>query len=175
MGCSKYDLEIITLEDNEIIKRLGPITDLESDAITEILKNKIDKCRHLDGNTKIAPWTDSMLELRNMVCMEYMRQGYSKQKCIEKIQSRLGVSQPTAKNYYDTAINHLLEDGEEIRNEARKKSLERLNQVAEEAMKSGNLKIALSAYDQINKIEGLYTQKQEIKIDDIETVFKFGE
>lgn len=56
----------------------------------------------------------------------------------------------------------------------KKKMIEKLQRIADDAMANGDRKSALAAYEQINKLNGAYTQKIEAEVSG-EMHFDFGE
>lgn len=96
--------------------------------------------------------------------LQKMAEGKSKRTVLKETSEEVGIKDNAARNWYNKAINSLIIDNEETISAARTKALERLEHVAKEAIKKGHYPTALKAYDQMNKINGLYTEKQEVEV-----------
>ena len=83
-----------------------------------------------------------------------------------------GISKVTADKYYRQALEYLAVENDAIKGAARKIAIERLNAIIEQAKKRGSTHSALQALDQLNKINGLYSEKKEVEITGIK--FDFG-
>ena len=124
-------------------------------------------------NTMNQQWDDELLEMRNMVIYDYIRQGLSYRRISEEIANRWGVTVQTANRYYKEAMNALVVDNEDVIDEARKTAVERLTGIIESCYDRGLFDQALRAQDQLNKINALYTEKKEVEVTGLK--FDFGE
>lgn len=57
----------------------------------------------------------------------------------------------------------------------RKEELERTQELLEKALERNDLKTAVKAQDMINRLNGLYVEKQEVKAEIDTWTFKYGE
>lgn len=124
-------------------------------------------------NTRNQAWNDELLDARNYLVYEMIVNGLSRAMCVKEIKSRFGVGTPTAEKYYTEALNSLIVDNGEIVDEARKVAIERLQDIYQDCKRRHIYGMALSAQDQLNKINGLYTDKKQIEVTGIK--FDFGE
>lgn len=124
-------------------------------------------------NTHSQKWDDELLEIRNMVIYDYIRQGLSYRRTTEEIANRWNVTIQSAQKYYKEAMNALVVDNEDIIDEARKTAIERLTGIIEACYDRGLYDQALKAQDQLNKINALYTEKKEVEVTGLK--FDFGE
>lgn len=124
-------------------------------------------------NTKNQTWDGELLELRNMVVYDYIRQGLTYRRCCEEIANRWNISMKTAEKYYKEAMNSLVVESEEVVDEARKIAIERITGIIEDCINRGLYDQALRAQDQLNKINALYTEKKEVEVTGLK--FDFGE
>ena len=68
----------------------------------------------------------------------------------------------------------MIETNKETIEEYRNKMMEKLERLAKDAEEAGDRKSMLAAYEQINKMNGVYTQKVEADVKG-EIKFDFGE
>lgn len=123
-------------------------------------------------NTSNQTWDGEILELRNFVIYEYIRQGLSRERIYEELGNRWGISRQSFNRYYKEALESLVVENKDIIDEARKKTIERLENIAALAIDEGRLDVALKAQDQLNKINALYTDKKEVEVTGLR--FDFG-
>ena len=118
-----------------------------------------------NGGSK-ASWDDKMLKLRHKVILGLIRKGYSRAQVVEELTDRWNVSDVSINRYYNDAIEYLgeLALGEDI-GQIKKKQIERLEAQMKECIARGNFTNAVRYNDMINKINGLYTENQNINID----------
>lgn len=133
----------------------------------------INKNPNKGGNATRGFWNEEMLEVRNMLVLNLIRNGLSRQRCKEYMKQHWGVSFTTGDKYYTEAIESLVTESDTVRNAARKIAIERLTGLMERARERGNTDSELRALDQLNKINGLYSEKKEVEITGLQ--FDFGE
>lgn len=144
------------------------------EAIDAAIKSHINSLPKKGGqNTRNQSWDGELLELRNMVIYDCIRQGLSYRRTVEEISSRWDVSISTAEKYYKAAMNSLCVDNEDVVDEARKTAIERLTGIIKSCYDRGLYNEALKAQDQLNKINALYTEKKEVEVTGLK--FDFGE
>lgn len=113
-----------------------------------------------------AKWTEEELDLRNMVIIDYIRQGLSKKRVVEEICNRWNVAPKAGYEWYNKALKYLSQinkpdDLEDIKN----RQIERLEGIVESALDRNNYQDATRALDLVNKLNGLYTEKANITVD----------
>ena len=145
------------------------MTDEEVDAVIipviEDCKNKVQK------KGKIR-WSEPLLNLRNSVIFDLMfKRGYSKAKTIQTLQARWQIGMQKCYDYINAAMDALRETYQEDVEDVRKKQLEKLQQLYDDALAHNKHKEAIQALDQINKLKGLYEEKQTITVNEIKFDF----
>lgn len=145
------------------------MTEEEVDAIIvpviEDCKNKVQK----KGKIK---WTEPLLALRNSVVFDLMfKRGYSKRKTIDTLRARWQIGEQKCYDYINEAMDALRETYQDDLEDVRKKQLEKLQQLYDDALLHNKHKEAIQALDQINKLKGLYEEKQTITVNEIKFEF----
>lgn len=123
-------------------------------------------------NTGNQTWDGEILELRNYVIYQYIRQGLSRERIFEELKDRWGISRKSFDKYYKEALESLVVENKDIIDDARKKAIEKLQGIIERCYESNDFKNALKAQDQLNKINALYTDKKEVEVTGLR--FDFG-
>lgn len=123
-------------------------------------------------NTGNQTWDGEILELRNFVIYQYIRQGLSRERIFEELKERWGISRQSFSRYYKEALESLVVENKDIVDDARKKAIEKLQGIIERCYASNDFKNALKAQDQLNKINALYTDKKEVEVTGLR--FDFG-
>lgn len=158
-----------TEEKKEVYYNYSNMTDEEVDAV--ILPAIEDCKRNAQKNGKIT-WTEPLLNLRNSVIFDLMfKRGYSKAKTIQTLQARWQISNQRCYIYINEAMDALRETYQDDLEDIRKKQLEKLQQLYDDCMLHNKQKEAIQALDQINKLRGLYEEKQQITINEIKFDF----
>lgn len=158
-----------TEEKKEVYYNYFNMTDEEVDAVIlpviEDCKNKVQK------KGKIR-WTEPLLNLRNSVIFDLMfKRGYSKAKTIQTLQARWQIGMQKCYDYINTAMDALRETYQDDVEDVRKKQLEKLQRLFDDCMEHNKQKEALMALEQINKLKGLYEEKQTITVNEIKFEF----
>lgn len=158
-----------TEEKKEVYYNYFNMTDEEVDAVIlpviEDCKNKVQK------KGKIR-WTEPLLNLRNSVIFDLMfKRGYSKAKTIQTLQARWQIGMQKCYDYINAAMDALRETYTDDLEDVRKKQLEKLQQLYDDCMLHNKQKEAIQALDQINKLKGLYEEKQTITVNEIKFDF----
>lgn len=123
-------------------------------------------------NTGNQTWDGEILELRNYVIYQYIRQGLSRERIFEELKDRWGISRKSFDKYYKEALESLVVENKDIIDDARKKAIEKLQGIIEKCYEVNDFKNALKAQDQLNKINALYTDKKEVEVTGLR--FDFG-
>ena len=150
---------------------------LEPELADKMIRERIDKARP-DGRVKgdgqsLTTWKPIELEVRNQVILDLYRQGLSDRRVREEIMNRWGVKPQTAKKYIEAALDTLIEDREQYIQYNRQKAEERMLGIMEECLEKGNYRDALKASDQLHKVQGIYTENQNVQIEG-DLTFEFG-
>lgn len=124
------------------------------------------------GNGKV--WAEADKMLRNEAIYYEMGLGKSYSKIMFELSERWNCSKQTISDYIKGAREALIETNAETIEEYRNKMMEKLERLAKDAEEAGDRKSMLAAYDQINKMNGVYTQKVDADIKG-EIHFDFGE
>lgn len=145
------------------------MTDEEVDAV---IVPVIEDCkRNAQKNGKIT-WTEPLLALRNSVIFDLMyKRGYSKRKTIETLRARWQISEQRCYIYINEATEALVATYTDDLETVRKKQLEKLQEIYDDCMQHNKQKEAIQALDQINKLKGLYEEKQTITVNEIKFDF----
>lgn len=145
------------------------MTDEEVDAV---IIPVIEDCKAKKQKNGKITWTEPLLNLRNSAIFDLMfKRGYSKAKTIQTLQSRWQISNQRCYIYIDEAMDALRETYNDDLEDFRKKQLEKLQQLYDDALSHNKQKEALMAMEQINKLKGLYEEKQTITVNEIKFDF----
>ena len=153
----------------EVYYNYSNMSDEEVDAV---LIPVIEDCkRNAQKNGKIT-WTEPLKNLRNYVVFDLMfKRGYSKAKTIETLQSRWQISNQRCYIYINEAMDALRETYQDDLEDVRKEQLEKLQRIYDNALEHNKHKEAIMALEQINKLKGLYEEKQTITVNEIKFDF----
>ena len=137
---------------------------LNDDDIDKIMKEEIALMKAKGGGKK--EWNENKKMLRHNYILHLIRRGYSRAQIIAELMERWDVSWTAINQYYNSCLEYLGElcVGEDI-GKVKKKQLERLEAQMQECIDRGNYTNAARYNDMINKIEGLYTENQNITVD----------
>ena len=145
------------------------MTDEEVDAIIVPI---IEACKKGEQKKGKVKWTEPMLNLRNSVIFDLMfKRGYSKAKTIQTLQARWQIANQRCYTYINEAMDALRETYNDDLEDFRKKQIEKLQQLYDDAMLHNKHKEAIQALDQINKLKGMYEEKQTITVNEIKFDF----
>lgn len=134
----------------------------DADTIDTIIKNKLESVKKNVSKTKM--WSEAELDLRRMVIIDLIRQNLSKRRVKEELKERWGICDRTFANWYKDALDSIIEDNQDLINNAREEIIMRLEGVAETCYNNGDMSGSLKALDQLSKIFGLYTEKREVEV-----------
>lgn len=119
------------------------------------------------------PTTETRARIRQI--LDKIRKNWQKDEIIEWARSEYGISERMVIRYYHDA-QKILQDNlpdpvlvDKIRNE----QIARITSLARKAEEKGDTKNVLRALDMLNKIAGLYTEKQEVKVTSDTIRFEF--
>lgn len=139
-----------------------------------IIKTRVKMCPKRGGKVQRG-WTEDALMVRRQVIIDLIGQGLSHFRIQQELMARWEISQTCAWNYIQDAIKFMGESNKEYYKEKTELMISRLEAIAEDALLNGDRKNALSAYDQLNKLCGLYVQKVDANVKDNVTIsFDFG-
>ncbi|MBQ3414531.1 MAG: hypothetical protein IJH39_04120 [Clostridia bacterium] len=143
------------------VGKLVKLTDAEIDGIINDELNKMVK----KGGLK-KTWDENILIVRHSVIIDYIRKGLSRKRCVEEMIKRWDITFQSAYSWYNQAVKYLgeINAGEDL-GAVKQKQIERLEKLAETAMERNNLNGVARALDQINKINGLYTENTNVNVD----------
>ena len=145
------------------------MTDEEIDAIIVPI---IDACKRGEQKKGKVKWTEPMLALRNSVIFDLMyKRGYSKRKTIDTLRARWQIGEQKCYDYINAATEALIATYTDDIETVRKKQLEKLQEIYDDCMQHNKQKEALMALEQINKLKGLYEEKQTITVNEIKFEF----
>lgn len=149
---------------------------LSPEEIDKLMISKISLFSRNSKGSKAKPkWTDGEIDIRNAVILDYIcRQGLSRTETARQLSVRWECSPRTIERYIYMAIDSLNKDYDEHIDQLRDLHLERLENLLEDCIERNNTDQALKVLDQLAKVNGLYTQKQDVTINDVTTTFKFG-
>lgn len=94
--------------------------------------------------------------------------GYSKNYIAKLLVDELGFKSLNAHTLAGKVFTQIVNDKEKRETHMKEKNIARLERVYARAVDSGDLKNALSALDQLNKLTGLYREKIELSTNDFE-------
>lgn len=119
------------------------------------------------------PTAETKARVREAV--KKLKRNWQKDEVIEWAKGEYGVSERTALRYYQEAQRMLQENvpDPEFVKQVRSEQIARITALARKADEKGDTKSALKALDMINKITGLYTEKQEVNITSDTIRFEF--
>ena len=145
------------------------MTDEEVDAV---IIPVIEDCKKYVQKKGKIKWTEPLLALRNSVIFDLMfKRGYSKAKTIQTLQARWQIGMQKCYDYINAAMDALKETYQDDVEDVRKKQLEKLQRLFDDCMEHNKQKEALMALEQMNKLKGLYEEKQTITVNEIKFEF----
>lgn len=145
------------------------MTDEEVDAV---ILPVIEDCKKKVQKKGKIRWTEPLLNLRNSVIFDLMfKRGYSKAKTIQTLQARWQIGMQKCYDYINDAMDALRETYQDDVETIRQKQLEKLQQLYDDAMEHNDRKNALTALDQINKLNGIYNEQKTITIQEVKFDF----
>lgn len=156
-------------EKKDVYYNYSKMTEEEVDAI---ILPVIQDCKDRNQKNGKIRWTEPLLALRNSVIFDLMfKRGYSKAKTIETLQARWQISNQRCYTYINAAMDALKETYQDDIEDVRKKQLEKLQRVYDDALEHNKHKEAIMALEQMNKLKGLYEEKQTITVNEIKFEF----
>lgn len=149
---------------------------LTPEEIDRIMITRISQFIKQGGKNYKNKWTEGEIQIRNAVILDYIcRQGLSRSETARQLSARWNCSVRTTEKYIRTACDTLVRDYDDYVEYAREMHLERLENLLEDCLSRNLTDSALKVLDQIAKVNGLYTQKQEVSLTGEVTKFRFGE
>jgi hypothetical protein len=96
---------------------------------------------------------------------ELMKRGFSKNEMVHYIREKTNFKLDTIYRWINIAYDALTADMDESIEQTRAITKERLEKILQDALENNNYNIALKTTEQLNKINGLYENKLEVKAD----------
>lgn len=156
-------------EQKEVYYNYANMTEEEVDAI---ILPVIQACKDKNQKNGKIRWTEPLLALRNSVVFDLMyKRGYSKRKTIDTLRARWQIGMQKCYDYINAATEALVATYTDDLETVRKKQLEKLQEIFDDCMQHNKQKEAIQALDQINKLKGLYEEKQTITVNEIKFDF----
>lgn len=149
-------------------------TEWDDNTIINFLKDTAVRHNPRTVKNSKPKWTEEEKTIRRWFILDLFRRGQSKIKINHLLQTSLEISYSTANKYIKDALEYLTESNEETIENMRNTARERLEGIIQTCVETHRMKEAISALDQLNKINGLYVQNVEVKADTTMT-FNFGE
>jgi hypothetical protein len=118
-------------------------------------------------------WVGHKLELRRLYIQKCINDGMSKPMVHQRLKELLGIETQCAYRYIKDAMDNLVENNEEVKKYYRDIQISRTEQLLNMSIARGDLKNALTANEQLNKINGIYNEKVETEVKHIYK-FNFG-
>lgn len=146
----------------------------DEEVIISYLKSEIFLRGRFKNSNANKKWCDEGLAIRRMYVLDLFKRGMSIPAVKHYLQEKLGVKKEAARRYVLDALDYLVDDNEQSVEHYRAIARTRLEGMIETCLATNNMKSALGASDQLNKINGLYTEKHEIKGDAVIS-FEFGQ
>lgn len=116
----------------------------------------------------------SETQRRKREIIEKIREGLGKSKIIDWIKDTYSIKLKQALRLYREALIDLQEISESLDlTNLRTEYIERIESWIEKAVNSGDMKTAIKCQDMLNKMNSLYTEKQEITLTNEVIKFKF--
>lgn len=145
---------------------------MTDDEVDAVLIPVIEDCKKKAQKNGKITWTEPLLALRRSAIFDLMfKRGYSKAKTIETLQARWQIANQRCYTYINDAMDALKETYQDDVEDVRKKQLEKLQRLFDDCMEHNKQKEALMALEQINKLKGLYEEKQTITVNEIKFEF----
>ena len=143
---------------------VGKLVSLTDEEIDKIINGELNNMVKKGGSKKT--WDENILLIRHSVIIDYIRKGLSRIRCVQEIMKRWDVTYQSAYSYYNQAVKYLgeINAGEDL-GAVKQKQIERLEKLAETALQRNNLNGVARALDQINKINGLYTENTNVNVE----------
>lgn len=131
--------------------------------------------RHQRNGGLKRKWTEDEVAVRREGIYKEMGKGKSYSQMIYDLMDRWGVTDRTLRTWISDAKSALVKTNEESREEYVNKMLEKLERLATDAEAHNDRKSMIAAYEMMNKLNGVYTQKVEADIKGETTIaFRFG-
>lgn len=117
-------------------------------------------------------WPEIYLYLRRQVILHMLKRGMARTDIIKYLAEKWGRKEDTIYDYINDVFSYIKVTDEQLKEDVRLTTIERLQALANDCLERGKHKEALQAYDQLNKINALYTETKNVNVNDIK--FKFG-
>lgn len=120
--------------------------------------------------------TRPQTQLRIAEVINWLRKGYSKKKCIDLIMENYDITEGQAKHYLHDAYATIYDaskvaDPEELKEQY----VDRIEDLLSSMLEKGNTTLAIRLQDMLNRIAGVYNDKQQVEIKSDVIKFKFDE
>ena len=148
--------------------------ELTPEQYDEKIRAIFEKKRELPTQSHYRKWTENELSIRREAILREFGMGKSYSKLCYELVDRWGITLKVAKECIKDVYEQLKLNYKEELDAYKEKMIEKLERLADDAERHGDRKAMLAAYDQINKIQGVYSQKVEADVKSTMT-FDFGE
>lgn len=129
--------------------------------------NKKSNSLELKSNRKMV-----LLRLNEVI--DLLRKGTSRAKCTEFLMNKYGLSEKQSRKYLHDAFTKIYEASNIINPEELKMLyIDRIESLMNQAIEGNRLQIAAKLQDMLNKMNGMYVDKQEINVTSDNIKFKF--
>ena len=148
-----------------------PLSDTEIDYI---IKSKLAQFPVKGGttSTRKVSWTQDEIDLMDSVILEYLtKKCCSRERTAQEIKQRWDVNISTARRYVKETIGRMADNYDEDSERMRKLWLEKVQNILESAVATGNKTDALRSLDLLAKSMGLY--KENVRISGGDTPIQF--
>jgi len=108
--------------------------------------------------------------------IEWLRKGNSRKKCVDQLMDKYGYSMVQAKRYVHDAFVEIYAASDVADNkELKEQYIDRIEELLTEAIEKKNLIAAARLTDMLNRMNGMYVDKQEVDVTVNDMKFKFGD
>lgn len=140
------------------------INGMSEDDIITWWKTKRSNWNKRTGNERKYKEEERLLIYRYI--HELMRRGFTRKNIIHRLMDKVDkMSYESANKFTKDAMKYLVADADDTLDETREIARERLTDIYKKAVENNQPKIALTALNELNKINGLHENKVEVKTD----------
>ena len=134
--------------------------------IDAVILNRLNSFPAKGAKNTRTPWTEDELELRDAVIWDYLtEQHLSRERTAQQIAARWGVYMSSARRYVADAIKRLTAQFKENEaEELRKKYIEQLETVIQNAYESKSYDAQLRGLDILGKVHGYFNNKTDVTL-----------
>ena len=156
----------------DTVEKYYNYSNMSDEEVDAVIIPVIEACKARNQKNGKIRWTEPLLALRNSVIFDLMfKRGYSKAKTIETLQARWQIGMQKCYDYINASMDALKQTYQDDVEDVRKKQLEKLQRIYNDALEHNKHKEAIMALEQMNKLKGLYEEKQTITVNEIKFEF----